>query len=152
MGALASLVAGLASGETVAAIRRARTAAIVYLVAGAAACLGLGFLLAAAFIWAERRYGPIEAAIGFGVGFLAIGALVLLAYRLGAGSRARRQAKRRNADLTALGVAALAALLPTLARSRPGPGMIFGPLAAIVAYAIYRENARPPGGSDSPDT
>lgn len=153
MGTLASLVAGLATGETVAAVKRARTAVVVYFVAGALACLGLGFLLAAAFIWAEQRYGPIEAALGFGIGFLVVGGLVLLVYRLGAGARARRQAKRRQADLTALGVTAAAALLPALARSRPGPGLILGPLAAIAAYAIYRENTRPPkdGGDPAAD-
>jgi len=151
MGTLASLIGGLASGETAAALRRARTAAIVYLLAGSAACLGLGFLVAAAFMWAERRYGPIEAALGFGAGFLVAGGLVLLAYKVGAGARARREAKRRKADLTALGVTAAAALLPALARIRPGPGLILGPLAAVAAYALYRENVRPPAGDGDPD-
>lgn len=150
MGALASLLAGLASGETVAALRRARTAAIVYILAATAACIGLGFLLAAAFIWAERRFGSIEAALGFGVVFLVIGGLILLVYRLSAGSRARRQAQRRKTDLAALGVTAAAALLPTLLRAKPGPGLVLGPLAAIVAYAIYRENTRPPKDGGDP--
>lgn len=150
MGALASLVAGVASGETAAALRRARTAAIAYLLAAVAACVGIGFLLAAAFMWAERRFGPIEAALGFGIGFLVLGGLVLLAYRLAAASRARVQAKRRKADLTALGVTAAAALLPALVRSRPGPGLVLGPLAALAAYAIYRENTRPSKGDADP--
>jgi hypothetical protein len=150
MGVLASLIAGLASGETVAALKRARTAAIVYLIAAAVACIGLGFLLAAAFMWAERRYGPIEAALGFGIGFLVIGGLILLVYRLTAGSRARRQAERRKTDFAALGVTAAAALLPTLLRGKPGPGLILGPLAALAAYAIYRENTRPPKDDGDP--
>jgi hypothetical protein len=148
MGVLASLIAGLASGETVAALKRARTAAIVYLLAAIAGCIGLGFFLAAAFIWAERRYGPIEAALGFGAIFLVLGGLILLIYRLTAGSRARRQAVRRKTDLAALGVTAAAALLPTLLRGKPGPGLILGPLAAFVAYEIYRENTRPPKDGD----
>lgn len=150
MGALASLIAGLASGETVAALRRAKTAAIVYLLAAIAAFIGLGFLLAAAFILVERHYGPVEAALGFGIGFLVIAGLVVLVYRLTAGSRARRQTKRRKTDLTALGVTAAAALLPTLARGKAGPGLILGPLAALAAYAIYRENARPPKDGGNP--
>jgi hypothetical protein len=152
MGMLATLIAGLASGETLAALRRARTAAIVYLLAAIAACMGLGFLIAAAFIWAERRYGPIEAALGFGIGFIVVGLLILLVYRLTAGSRARRQAKRRKTDLTALGVTAAAALLPTLLRGKAAPGLVLGPLAAIVAYAIYRENTRPPKDDGDPGT
>lgn len=150
MGMLTSLIAGLASGETVAALRRAKTAAIVYVVAAVIAAIGAGFLLAAAFIWSERRYGALESALGLGGGFLVLSGLVLLVYRLTAGRRARRQAKRRKADLTALGVTAAAALLPTLARARPGPGLVLGPLAALAAYAIYRENTRPPDDGDDP--
>ncbi len=151
MGMLASLIAGLASGETAAALRRAKTAAVVYLLAALAGGVGTGFLLAAAFIWAERRYGPIEAALGFGIGFLVVAGLIVLVYRLTAGSRARQQAKRRKADLTALGVTAAAALLPTLVRAKPGPGLVLGPLAALVAYAIYRENTRAPADGSDPD-
>lgn len=150
MGALASLIAGLASGETLAAVRRAKTAAIVYVVVAITACMGAGFFLAAAFMWAERRYGPIEAALGFGAGFVVLAGLILLIYRLSAGSRARRQARRRRTDLTALGATAALGLLPTLARGRPGPGLILWPLATLVAYAIYKENtgSSPKNGDD----
>ncbi len=117
--------------------------------AGAAACLGLGFLLAAAFIWAEQRYGPIEAALGFGIGFLVIGGLVLLIYRLGAGSRARRQAKRRKADMTAIGVTTALALLPTLLRGKGGLAALVTPVVAAAAYAIYQENKKPGDGPGS---
>ncbi len=62
MGMLASLISALASGETVAALRRARTAAIVYALAAIAALCGLGFLIGAAYIWAAERYGSLAAA------------------------------------------------------------------------------------------
>lgn len=144
MGILASLIAGLASGETVAALHRAKTAAMVYAIACIVAATGVGFLIAAAFIFAARRYGSVEAALGFGVGFLLVAGIVLLAHRLTARAHVRRQERRRKSDLTALGVTATAALLPMLAKARPGRGMILGPLAAIAAYAIYRENRRSP--------
>ncbi|HEY4193121.1 MAG TPA: hypothetical protein VGM46_10800, partial [Mesorhizobium sp.] len=82
MGMLASLIAGLASGETAAAIRRARMAAMVYLVAGVAALCGIGFLIGAAFLWTSFRYGSIHAALGFGVGFLVLAGIVVLAFKL----------------------------------------------------------------------
>ena len=148
MGTLASLIAGLASGETLAAVKRAKTAAIVYLAAAAAVCIGAGFLLAAAFIWTERRYGPIEAALGFGAGFVVLAGLILLVYRVTAGSRARRQARRRRSDLTALGATVALGLLPALARAKPGPGLVLWPLATLVAYAIYKENTGSPPKSD----
>ncbi|TJW22609.1 MAG: hypothetical protein E5X59_41490, partial [Mesorhizobium sp.] len=66
MGMLASLISGLASGEAVAAVRSARTAAIVYALAALAALCGLGFLVGAAYVWVAARYGPMAACLGFG--------------------------------------------------------------------------------------
>jgi hypothetical protein len=147
MGLLASLLSGFASGETVAAIRRARTAAIVYALAALAAFCGLGFLVGAAYIWAAARYGSFAAALGFGVGFLVIAGLVLLVHRLMSGARARRAARRRGADMKALGITAALAVLPTLLKGKGGLSVILGPAVALAAYAIYRENVKP----DDPD-
>jgi ABC-type uncharacterized transport system permease subunit len=149
---LASLLASLASGETLQAVRRARRAAIAYLFAGVAVAIGVGFLIGALYIFLSERYGRLETAIGFGVGFIVLALLVLLVHRLTATSRARRAAERRKSDLTAMGVAAALAALPTLARSRVGLGALLAPAIAVVAYAIYRENVRPgPDPDDSLD-
>ncbi|MER8862691.1 hypothetical protein NKI19_03085 [Mesorhizobium sp. M0751] len=155
MGMLASLISGLASGETIAAVQRARVAAIVYSVAALAALCGLGFLVGAAYIWAAARYGPMAASLSFGIGFLAIAGLILLVYRMSAGSRARRRAKRRSADMKAIGITAALAVLPALLKgkgglAKGGLGAILGPAIALAAYAIYRENVN--RGSDDPDT
>jgi hypothetical protein len=147
MGMLASLISGLASGETVAAMRRARTAAIVYGLALSAALCGLGFLVGAAYIWTAMRYGSVAAALGFGAGFLVLAGLILLIYQISAGSRARRRAQRRNADMKAIGITAALAVLPTLLKGKGGLGVILGPAVALAAYAIYRENVK----SDVPD-
>lgn len=151
---LASLISGLASGETIAAVQRARVAAIVYSVAAVVALCGLGFLVGAAYIWTAARYGPMAASLSFGIGFLAIAGLILLVYRMSAGSRARRRAKRRNADMKAIGITAALAVLAAL-KGKDGPGKaglsaILGPAIALAAYAIYRENVK--RGSDDPDT
>ena len=142
MGMLATLISGLASGETVAAIHRVRTAAIVYVIAMAAALCGLVFLVGAAYIWTAMRYGPLAAALGFGVGFLVLAGLILLIYRISAGSRARRRAQRRNADMKAIGITAALAVLPSLLKGKGGLGVILGPAVALAAYAIYRENVK----------
>ena len=147
---LATLLASLASGETAVAIRRARRAAIVYLLAGVAALCGVGFLIGALYIWLSRRYGSLETALWFGAGFLVIAVAILLIHRLTAGSRARRAAERRKSDLTAVGVAAALAVLPGLLRSRAGIGTLLAPALAVVAYAIYRENSRAKPDSDDP--
>ncbi|UDL88022.1 hypothetical protein LGH82_23065 [Mesorhizobium sp. PAMC28654] len=149
MGMLASLISGFASGETVAAIRRARTAAIVYAVAALVALCGIGFLVGAAYIWTASRYGSMAASLGFGAGFLVIAGLILLIYQLASGTRARRRAKRRDADLKAIGITAALAVLPTLLKGKGGLGVILGPAVALAAYAIYRENVK--RGADDHD-
>jgi undecaprenyl pyrophosphate phosphatase UppP len=149
---LASLIASLASGETVVAIRRARRAAIVYLLAGTAGIIGVGFLIGALYIWLSELYGRLETALGFGVGFIVLALLIVLVHRLTAGSRAKRAAERRRSDLTAMGVAAALAALPGLMRSRAGLGTLVAPALAVVAYAIYRENSKPkPDRDDARD-
>jgi hypothetical protein len=143
MGMLASLIAGLASGETAAAIRRARTAAIVYGLAISVALCGLGFLVGAAYIWTASRYGSLAAALCFGAGFLLLAGLILLIFQISAGSRARRRAQQRNADMKAIGITAALAVLPALLKGKGGLGVILGPAVALAAYAIYRENVKP---------
>lgn len=143
MGMLASLIAGLASGETAAAIRRARTAAIVYGLAISVALCGLGFLVGAAYIWTAGRYGSLAAALGFGTGFLLLAGLILLIFQISAGSRARRRAQQRNADMKAIGITAALAVLPALLKGKGGLGVILGPAVVLAAYAIYRENVKP---------
>lgn len=144
---LTSLIASLASGETVVALKRARRAAIVYLLAGLLVLIGASFLLGSLFVWTTRRYGTIEAAILFGVVFIALALIILLLDRLTARSRAMKAAERRKSDLTALGVATALAVLPGLLRGKAGLGALLAPAIAAAAYAIYRENKKPPRGT-----
>ncbi len=81
--------------------------------------------------------------------FLVLAGLLVLIHQLSAKARARRRAARRNADLKALGLTAALAVLPSLLKSKAGMGALLGPAAALVAYAIYRENTKPgPDGRD----
>ncbi|RWK12222.1 hypothetical protein [Mesorhizobium sp.] len=150
MGTLASLISALASGEAMAVLRRARMTAILYGLAAILALSGIGFLIGAAYIWLAARYGPLATSLGFGLGFLVLAALIVLIDRLTTGMRARRRARRRKADMTALGVTAALALLPALAKSKGGMGAALAPVIALVAYAVYRENMG--SGPRNPDS
>jgi hypothetical protein len=154
MGALVSLISALVSGEAMAAVHRARTTAILYGLAAVFALCGVGFLIGAAYIWLAARYGPLATSLGFGIGFLVLAGLVLVIHKLTTSMRSRRRARRRQADMTALGVTAALALLPALAKSKGGLGAaVIAPALAVVAYAIYRENAKPkPRKPDQEDT
>jgi Na+/pantothenate symporter len=141
---LASLIAAFASGEAMDAVRRAKVTAIAYLAAALFGLCGLGFLVGAAYIVAARRFGGVEAAIGFGVGFLLVAIIILAIRSLAARSRARR-ARRRGANLATIAGVAAVSVLPALLKSRAG---IIAPIVALAAYAIYRENQKKP---DDPD-
>lgn len=148
---LASLIAALASGETVAAVRRARRAAVAFALAAFAGLAGLGFLVAAAFIWASQRWGALETSLGFAGGFFVLALLILLIYKLGSGRRRRRASDVRRSELTTLGVATALAVLPTLLKGRAGLGIVAAPAIALAAYAIYRENTARKGPPTPPD-
>lgn len=150
MGTLASLISALASGEATAVLQRARMTAILYGLAGIFVLCGVGFLIGAAYIWFAARYGALATSLGFGVGFLVLAALILVMHKLTAGMQARRRARRRKADMTAIGITAALALLPALAKSRGGLGALLAPAIALAAYAIYRENVKP--GPNDPDS
>jgi undecaprenyl pyrophosphate phosphatase UppP len=141
---LASLIAAIVSGETLDAAKRARAAAIAYLLCAVLAICGVGFLVGAGYIWTAERYGSLRAAMCFGAGFLFLAILILLVHKIVARARAREAARRRSSELTAVGVTAALAALPMVLRSKVA---IIGPLVALAAYAIYRENR----GTDGDD-
>jgi len=144
---LASLIAAVASGEVFGAVRRARGAAIAYFLAGIFAFVGIGFLVGAGFVTAARRWGAIEAAAGFGLGFLLLSVLVLIVHTIMRRARSRSIAKQRGVDMGTIAGAAAVSLLPVLMRSKGGLGGIIAPVIAVAAYAIYRENqGRKPDG------
>jgi ABC-type uncharacterized transport system permease subunit len=148
---LASLIASFASGETALAVRRARRAAIAYLLAGVAAICGIGFLIGAVYIWASERYGAIEAAVGFGVVFLLLSGIIFIVHTTTSRIQAKRVRDRRASDLTTVAVASALAVLPTLLRGKAGLGAVIAPAVALTAYAIYRENRKRPKAPDPVD-
>jgi len=147
---LASLIAALASGEIFGAVRRARGAAIAYLLAMTFGIVGVGFLVGGGFVLASRRWGPVEAALGFGLGFIVLAGLVLIVHSILRRVRSRSISKQRGVEMGTIAGAAAVSLLPVLMRGKVGFGGIMGPLIAVAAYAIYRENQsrKPDGDSD----
>ncbi len=146
---LASLFAGLASGQTAAAISRARSAAIAYSLVALATLCGTGFLIGAFYIWLADRLNPLQAALSIGGGFILLAVIILIVHKVVAGRRARRQARKRKSELAAAGLATAVAILPTLLRSKIGLGALIGPALALAAFAIYKENSG--SGSDPLD-
>jgi EamA domain-containing membrane protein RarD len=141
---LASLIAAFVSGEAANAARRAKGAVIAYVVVAILALTGIGFLVGAAYVVAARRFGSVEAAIGFGVAFILIALLILLVRKIAASMRARRS-RRRAVDIATIAGAAAVSALPLLLRKGGASGLVV-PLIAIAAYAIYREHKK-----DDPD-
>jgi len=147
---LASLIGAFISGEAMNVARRAKAAAIAYLLAATLFLAGLGFLIGAGYVAAARHFGSITAAIGFGVGFLLLGAIVLALQSIAASAR-WGQKNRRAIDLATIAGAAAVSGLPLLLK-RGGFAGIVASLLALLAYAVYRENrSEPPDDPDLPN-
>ena len=144
---LASLISGFASSEAAQAFRRLKFMAVAYLIAGLAVLTGLGFLIGAGYIAASRRFGPMEAAIGFGIGFIVLAGLVVLVFNMIANARERRERRRRASDMKSIGIAAAIAAAPVVLRNRAALGMLAVPALGLLAYRIFKENS----GSSSND-
>ena len=147
---LASLIGAFISGEAMNVARRAKAAAIAYVLAAILFLVGLGFLVGAGYVAAARNFGTISAAIGFGVGFVLLGAIVLGVHAIMASAR-RHQKNQRALDLATIAGAAAVSGLPFLLK-RGGLAGIMAPLLVLLAYAVYRENrSEPPDDPDLPN-
>lgn len=138
---LATLLGSLASGETRLALRRAKTAALIYGFVVLCFFCGGGFLIGAGYIFAAEQYGSMYAALGFGVGFIVLALLVLLIFKLSARRRARRRSAFRKSEISALAAASGIAVASNLLRTRAGVGLLVTPLVGYIAYQIIKENA-----------
>ncbi|MFH1793004.1 MAG: hypothetical protein ABIK36_18370 [Pseudomonadota bacterium] len=147
---LAALIQSIVSGETTRAAKRVRRAMIDYVIAGICLGIGLGFLIAAAYIFVAERYGALYTAIGFGLGFIALAGVALIVHRIISGIQAKRRAEEaRAAQVQAIAGAAAFAILPALLKGRGGLVSLLAPVAAMVAYAIFKENSDRAGDEDS---
>jgi hypothetical protein len=137
---LASLIGAFITGEAANMVKRAKGALVAYVVVALLFLTGVGFLVGAGYVAAARNLGSITAAIAFGVGFILIGAAVLGVRALVASMR-RSRSRRRGLDVATLAAAAAATVLPLLVR-RGGLAGLLAPVAAVVAYALYRESRK----------
>ncbi len=137
---LATLIASVLSGEASEAVARSRRALVAYALAGLLALVGVGFLIGAGHFALARRVGSFEASLWFGGGAIALALLVVIAHRIAANIRARRIAKRRRTEITAVASAAAVAAVPALLASKGRGLALLAPALAAVAYAVWREN------------
>lgn len=141
---LGRLLALLATGEAAGLKQRVKSAAIAYGIIAIATLLALAFLLLAAYLAAAARWGAIEAALWFGVGFLMVSAVAFAIYRLVA--RAQRRARRQQRMDTGLVAGASAmALLPTVLGKKAGGIGLLLVLASVAGLVAYREVTRSTG-------
>jgi formate/nitrite transporter FocA (FNT family) len=139
---LAQVIQFIAAGETSRAAQRIRRAMTSYLIAGICLAIGIGFLIAAGYIFVAERYGPLWTAVGFGAGFILMAGVALIVHRIVSTVQARKRAEEaRAAQMTALAGALTVAVLPSLLKGRGGLLQIIVPALAMAGYAIYKENS-----------
>ncbi len=137
---LRSMVMALIAGQAKELTRRVRSAALLNLLAVIFATVGAGFLVGAGFIVAANRYGTLESAIGFAIGFLAVAALLFAVNAIQSRAWKRRQEQMQANEMKTLAATALIAALPGLLKSKSGLAGILLPIAGLVALKIYDEN------------
>lgn len=138
---LGSLIASLAAGEAVAAIRNAVRSVVIYAIVGVLGLAAVIYLLIAAFIALERHFDPLYVALGFAAVFLIAALAIYIVQKRGAPARRRVARERRGTELKAAAIPAALSMMPGLVRSRAGIGALALGVAGIAALAIYRENA-----------
>lgn len=135
-----TIVGSLISGEMKELTGRAKSALLLYLMAGISVVVGAGFLLGAAFIFLADIYGTLRTAIGFGVGFLVIAVLLVIVNSMQAKAWQRRREQQRGSEIKALAATAMIAALPGLLKSRSGLAGVLMPVLGLIALKIYDEN------------
>jgi len=106
---------------------------------------GVGFLIAAGFLWLAQAVGGIYAALILAATFLVLALAVYLGSRIGEGRRRREVVtKRRSSETSAFVTTAALTALPVLLRS-PMFRTLGLPAAAIAAFLLVR------GGGDNTD-
>ncbi len=138
------LLGAALAGEFQQVTDRARRAALLLSIAAVAIAVGVGFLIGACYLLAARQFGNLEASIGFGVAFIVIGLLCLLANRLAARHARQKRKLERGPELRGLAIAGALAALPTLLRHPKALLPVVAlPALGLVAMKIADENRSP---------
>lgn len=146
---MAQLLTLLFAGEASDMKQRLRTALISYMLGAFAVLMALVFFIVAAYIAAAFRWGAVQAAVGFAIGFLLLGLVVLGAYKIAVEARKREQQRRRAANATMAASASAMTMLPALLGKKGiGANVALLVLAGVGGYAAYRqfEQRRKNGG------
>jgi len=137
---VAKLLTLFLAGEASEMKRRLRTALIAYVIGGLAALMAFIFFLVAAFIAAAFRWGAVEAAVGFAIGFAVIAIVVLGVYQLTAQARRRELERRRAANASmAASASAMTAIPALLGKKGLGANVALLVLAGLGGFAAYRQ-------------
>jgi len=141
-----TLLASVVSGEALIAIRRLRSAVVIYVLATLLILVGLGFLTGTAYIALFEEVGSFYASLYFGIGFVALAVVLLIIFRIVSAMRVRTARRRKSTEARALvSAAAIAAIPALLSARRGGRGLIATAVAGAVTYFIYQEWKPKPG-------
>lgn len=156
---LAGLIGAIASGEAKKVVQRTKRMAIAYAIAGLLGLVGVVFLLVAGYLAAAHRFGAIEAALGFGGGFVLAALLIVFGFSLATRQEKKKAAARRKTDMSTLAAASALAILPALANRKALLPTLATSALGIIGWRIYEENtrgrrrgSRPPDDDDAEDS
>ncbi|WP_421951433.1 hypothetical protein [Pelagibacterium sp.] len=123
------------TGRATSAVRSVGQSVAAYAIIGLVGLVGLGFLVAALYIWLAQETTPLGAALLMGAGFVAI-AGIALAIVIARNSR-KKEERRRSAANTAMMASTVSLASAGLRIASRAKGPLFWPAVAAIALGWY---------------
>lgn len=123
------------TGRATSAVRSIGQSVAAYVIISAIGLVGIGFLVAALYIWLAQETSPLGAALLMGAGFVAI-AGIALAIVMARNSR-KKEERRRTAANTAMMASTVSLASTGLRLASRAKGPLFWPAVAAIAIGWY---------------
>lgn len=123
------------TGRATSAVRSVGQSVAAYAIISLVGLVGLGFLVAALYIWLAQETTPLGAALLMGAGFVAI-AGIALAIVIARNSR-KKEERRRSAANTAMMASTVSLASAGLRIASRAKGPLFWPAVAAIALGWY---------------
>ena len=123
------------TGRATSAVRSMGQSVAAYAIISVIGLVGIGFLVAALYIWLAQETSPLGAALLMGAGFLAIAGIALAVVM--ARNARKKEERRRNAANTAMMASTVSLASTGLRLASRAKGPLFWPAVAAIAIGWY---------------
>lgn len=123
------------TGRATSAVRSMGQSVAAYAIISVIGLVGIGFLVAALYIWLAQETSPLGAALLMGAGFIAIAGIALAVVM--ARNARKKEERRRSAANTAMMASTVSLASTGLRLASRAKGPLFWPAVAAIAIGWY---------------